>query len=71
MALRNEYDAIIVGAGHNGLILAGYMARAGLEVVVLERYLEQGGGLDTHVDPHYPGCGGSGNKWKLRLPGTI
>ena len=55
MALRNEYDVIIVGAGHNGLILAGYMARAGLEVVVLERYLEQGGGLDTHVDPHHPG----------------
>ncbi|MEE8109782.1 MAG: NAD(P)/FAD-dependent oxidoreductase, partial [bacterium] len=55
MALKTEYDAIIIGAGHNGLILAGYMARAGLEVIVLERYLEQGGGLDTHVDPHFPG----------------
>lgn len=55
MALKTEYDGIIIGAGHNGLILAGYMARAGLEVVVLERYLEQGGGLDTHVDPRFPG----------------
>ena len=55
MALQTEYDGIIIGAGHNGLILAGYMARAGLDVVVLERYLEQGGGLDTHVDPRHPG----------------
>jgi hypothetical protein len=51
LALQTEYDGIIIGAGHNGLILAGDMARAGLDVVVLERYLEQGGGLDTHVDP--------------------
>ena len=55
MALKPEYDGIIIGAGHNALILAGYMARAGCEVVVLERYLEQGGGLDTHVDPRHPG----------------
>jgi phytoene dehydrogenase-like protein len=38
-----RYDAIVVGAGHNGLVAACYLASAGLNVCVLERYSEVGG----------------------------
>jgi phytoene dehydrogenase-like protein len=41
------YDAIVVGAGHNGLICAAYLARAGLSVLVLERSDRIGGACVT------------------------
>ena len=41
------YDAIVVGAGHNGLITAAYLARAGQRVLVLERRERLGGAMDT------------------------
>ena len=42
-----SYDAIIIGAGHNGLVCANYLARAGLKVLVLERRDVVGGAAVT------------------------
>ena len=44
---RERYDAIIVGAGHNGLVAAAYLAKAGLRTLVLERRSRAGGALAT------------------------
>ncbi len=41
------YDAVIIGAGHNGLTLAAYLARSGLSVGIFERRHEDGGGVNT------------------------
>jgi phytoene desaturase len=51
---NSTYDAIIVGGGHNGLTCAGYLARAGLRVLVLERRPIVGGAVCTEeVIPGY------------------
>ena len=44
-----RYDAIVVGAGHNGLVAACYLARAGLEVLVLEKNAWVGGAAVSRV----------------------
>src|SRR5689334_14585108 len=41
--MPHHYDAIIIGAGHNGLTCACYLARAGLKVLLLEQYHTVGG----------------------------
>src|SRR5436853_7259374 len=42
-----QFDAIIIGAGHNGLVTACYLARAGWKVLVLERRYVVGGACVT------------------------
>jgi phytoene dehydrogenase-like protein len=49
------YDGIILGAGHNGLILQTYLGKAGMKVVAIERKAIAGGGLITLEDPRHPG----------------
>jgi phytoene dehydrogenase-like protein len=48
-----HYDAIVIGGGHNGLIHAAYLARAGRKVLVLERRHVLGGAAVT--EEIYPG----------------
>ena len=46
-ALEKTYDGIIIGAGHHGLILGSYLAKAGLRILLVDRRLQYGGGLTT------------------------
>lgn len=49
-----KYDAIIIGAGHNGLTCAGYLAKAGKKVLVLEkRYLVGGATVSEEIVPGF------------------
>ncbi len=45
--MRERYDAIVVGGGHNGLTAAGYLGKAGLKTLVLERRPIVGGAAVT------------------------
>ena len=49
------YDGIIIGAGHNGLILQAYLGKAGLKTLSVDRRHVAGGGLATIEDPRHPG----------------
>ena len=42
-AIKPNYDIAIIGSGHNGLVAACYLAKAGMSVLVLERNAEIGG----------------------------
>lgn len=59
MSGPDRHDVVIIGAGPNGLGLAAYLAKAGLDVCVLEERLETGGAVENvepragfRIDPH-------------------
>jgi phytoene dehydrogenase-like protein len=53
MSQHTPYDVVVVGAGHNGLVAACYLARAGLRVLMLEKNERVGGA--TYSDKIFPG----------------
>ena len=66
-APTNTYDAVIIGGGHNGLVAACYLARAGYSVCVLERYHTVGGAAITEEFPDAPGFFASTGSYVLSL----
>src|SRR5256714_646104 len=52
--IKNHYDVVILGAGHNGLVAASYLGRAGLSVLLLEKNDYIGGATTSQkVFPDY------------------
>src|SRR5437763_4268737 len=52
--MKSKYDVVILGAGHNGLVAATYLARAGLSVLMLEKNDYIGGATTSQkVFPDY------------------
>jgi phytoene dehydrogenase-like protein len=45
---ERQADVVVVGAGHNGLVAACYLAKAGLDVLVVERHDTPGGMTSTN-----------------------
>ncbi|HAA62107.1 MAG TPA: FAD-dependent oxidoreductase, partial [Planctomycetaceae bacterium] len=48
-------DGIVLGTGHNALVLQAYLCRAGLSVLSVDRAEIPGGGLATVENPRHPG----------------
>ncbi|MEY3007851.1 MAG: hypothetical protein RI942_2193, partial [Pseudomonadota bacterium] len=61
----SEFDSIIVGGGHNGLVCAFYLARAGRKVLVLERRDIVGGAAVT--EEFHPGFRNSTASYTVSL----
>jgi len=52
---HDDFDGIIIGAGHNSLVLQAYLGRAGMKILCIDRAGTAGGGLATVEDPRHPG----------------
>src|SRR3569623_1080288 len=63
--MQKRYDAVIIGGGHNGLVCAFYLARAGLKVCVLERRNVVGGAAVT--EEFHPGFRNSTASYTVSL----
>ena len=53
--MNETFDSIILGTGHNALVLQAYLSRCGLRTLALERAACPGGGLSTIENPRRPG----------------
>ena len=52
--MAKRYDAVVIGGGHNGLVNAAYLAKAGLKVLVLERrHILGGATLSEEIVPGF------------------
>ena len=63
--MTKKYDAVIIGAGHNGLVCAFYLAQAGLKVRIVERRDIVGGAAVT--DEFHPGFRNSAASYTVSL----
>ena len=72
MPTRTRYDAVVIGSGHNGLVAAAYLARAGQSVLVLERNDWLGGATASQrVFPDYEAYLSRYSYLVSLLPGVI
>lgn len=53
--MSSAYDGLIIGTGHNALVLQAYLCRCGLRVLSIDRATTPGGGLATIPNPRLPG----------------
>ncbi|MGB7860273.1 MAG: NAD(P)/FAD-dependent oxidoreductase, partial [Acidimicrobiia bacterium] len=54
MTARKDYDAIIIGGGHNGLVNGAYLAKSGLKTLILERrHLVGGAAITEELHPGF------------------
>ncbi len=60
-----EFDAVVIGAGHNGLTCAYYLAKRGMKVAVVERAVNVGGAAVT--DEFLPGFRNSAASYTVSL----